>query len=54
MRELAAYVRGVDAGAVLQLERREVDVVQLDLPRAHVGHASVFCHVLLLDRNDFL
>ena len=45
MRELAADVPRVHSGPVLQLEGREVDVVDLDLAGPHVGHASVVCHL---------
>ena len=44
MRQLAADVGGVDARAVLQLEGRVVDVLDLDLAGAHVGDASVVSH----------
>ena len=33
VRQLAADIRGVDAGAVLQLQRREFDVLDLDVAR---------------------
>ena len=41
---LSADVGGVDAGPVLELERREVDVLDLDLARLDVGDASVVGH----------
>ena len=40
----AAHVVRVDARSVLQLEGGEVDVLDLDLARAHVGDASVLGH----------
>ncbi len=44
VRQLAPHVGRVHARAVLQLERREVDVVDLDLARPHVGNSTVICH----------
>ena len=44
VRDLASDVGGIDARPVLQLERREVDVLYLDLAWAHVGDASVVSH----------
>src|SRR6185312_5817718 len=43
--ELAAHVGWVDARPILELKAREVDVLDLDLPRAHVGNASVVRHL---------
>src|SRR6185312_7447838 len=43
--ELAAHVGCVDARPILELKAREVDVLDLDLPRAHVGNASVVRHL---------
>src|SRR5688572_4478892 len=48
VRELAADIRGVDAGAVLQLQGREVDVLDLDVARPHIGNTPVLSHVSLL------
>ena len=39
---------GLTPGPVLQLERRVRDVLDLDLAGAHVGHATVVCHVAVL------
>ena len=44
VRQFAPDVRGVDPRAVLQLERRVVDVLDLDRPWSHVGHAPVIWH----------
>ncbi len=43
--ELATHIGGVDPRPVSELEAREIDVVDLHLPRAHVGNASVVSHL---------
>src|SRR6185437_12409908 len=50
--ELATHVGGVDARPVLELEPWEVDVVDLHLPRAHVGNASVIRHLTPLSSAE--
>src|SRR5215217_5199220 len=44
VRQRTADVRRIDSRTVLELEGREVDVVDLDLARPHVGHAPVVSH----------
>ena len=44
VRALAADVVRMDPGSVLELEAREVDVLDLDLARPDVGDASVVSH----------
>ena len=48
MRKLAADVSRIDTGPILELEGREVDVLDLHLAGAHVGNAAVICHFSLL------